>query len=415
MNSYKSLFPIFREYPDLIYLDSASTTQKPQEVISAVSRFYTKYNSNVGRSSYFLADLASHNLWQTRLKLQKFLNASYPEEIIFTAGATDSANLVAELLLQNQKLFCSKDTSKEILVGDLEHHSNLLPWLKLTNHGFKFRQIKYLKEGFVDMVDFKKKLSTKTKLVVLSHVSNVSGQILPVKEIVSLVHQQNSLVVVDGSQAVSHLQVDLRSLDADFYFFSAHKMYAPTGVGVLYGKKKLLDSVKPVRVGGGVPLEVKKTKLDPIKDDFTFKYKKSFLPYFLEAGTPNLAGIAGLDMAIDWIQAQSPTKIKTNQDQLTAFLIRELKKFRNLNIIHPQVQRVGIVSFDIQGINSADLGQILSRYKVAVRTGNLCAEPFLNSLGFDTGVCRVSLAIYNDKLDLVRFLEFLNKSLKILR
>lgn len=379
----KNKFPIFSEKEDLVYLDSAATTHKPKKVIDAIVNFYSKEYATVHRGLYGLAFEATSKIEETRKTVADFIGAK-ETEIVFTAGATESANLVA---YGNNTL----EEDDEILVSILEHHSNLLPWKMLAKRkNAKLITFGIDKEGRLDLKDFKEKISLKTKIVAVSHQSNVFGITNPIKEITKIAHSFGAIVVVDGAQQIAHDKVDVKDLDADFYFFSAHKMYGPTGVGILYGKYDLLDKMDPFLTGGGM-----------VEEETTFRAP----PHKFEAGTPMIASIIGLKSTIEFIEETTFEKIKAKETVLSMMLYDALKD--KVEFLTPLCRGTSILSFTLKEMHPSDLSILLSLDNISFRVGNMCAQPLLKSLN-KPSIIRISLGVYNDKQDIDSFLKALN-------
>lgn len=408
LTSIRQDFPILNTNmngKELVYLDNASTTQKPQCVIDSVINFYTKSNSNVHRGIYSLSMEATEMYENTRLKVQKFVNAKYCDEIIFTKGTTESINLVATSLGRvSPQIFQRGD---EIILTEMEHHSNIVPWQILAKEkGLKVKFAPINQTGELDILEFEKMLNPRVKIVAVCHISNTLGTVNNVQQIVYLARKNGSLVIVDGAQTVSHLKVDVQEINADFYVFSAHKMFGPTGVGVLYGKREQLNNMEPYQGGGEM--------IDRVTfDGFT----TNELPYKFEAGTPNIAGVMGLGVAVDYIEnlRTDYSKILKYESVLLQFATTELKKIKGLKIIGESKNKIPVISFVIEGINSADIAYFLDQKGICIRTGHHCNQPLMQKLGLEeTGTCRVSLAFYNTVEEVGYFIEQLRVCLRIL-
>ena len=369
----KEKFPIFTKKTELIYLDSAATTHKPAIVIDAITKFYSEEYATVHRGFYADALDATNRLEDVRSKVAKFLTCE-PCEVVFTHSATESFNLIA--YSYGEKVVKEGD---EVLVSIAEHHSNYLPWKLLCDRkGGKLIT-------FTDLEDFKGKLTPKTKIVAITHQSNVLGIINPLKEITALAHEVSAVVVADGVQMVAHGHVNVKELDVDFYTFSAHKMYGPTGVGVLFGKADLLEAMDPFHGGGGMVERV----------DEQITYRK--IPHKFEAGTPMIASILGLGAAIDFITDIGFEKIKAHESALSCSLYDSLNGL--VTFVNPACRGASIVAFTMKGMHPLDIGTLLSLDNISVRAGNMCAQPLLQWLGLDS-VVRVSVGIYNDSSDI---------------
>ncbi len=377
--NFRKEFPLLTQYPSLIYLDNAATTHKPLPVLDAVRQFYIQDNSNTNRGVYKLAEKATLALENSRKIVQKFISASHPEEIIFTKGTTESLNLVANSIT-------NLNPGDKILVTQMEHHSNLLPWQKLAKH-LKERLIMLpiTPDGEIDREIWKNHLSSQIKIIALTHVSNVLGTINPIKELIKIARQVSpqAIIIVDGAQAVAHIPVDVVDLDCDFYAFSGHKMYAPMGIGVLYGKKNRLEHLDTYQVGGGT--------LNTFAIDNT---EYTDLPFRLEAGTPNVAGAVGLASAINFLTQVGWEKIQQHENILYHCGKETLSHFPELKIQGKNLNKIALFSFYSKKIHSHDLASILGEMNIAVRAGHHCALPLMEF--YDTSsTVRISTALYN--------------------
>lgn len=377
-------FPIFGRKvggKKLIYFDSASTTQKPKAVIDAVSSFYSNSNSNVHRGLYFLSQKATATFEATREKVRQFINALTREEIVFVRGATEAINLAAACF--GREFLRRGD---EVLISEMEHHSNIVPWqIACHARGAKLRVVPITDKGELKIKDYEKLLTKKTKIVALTHVSNVLGTINPVKKITQIAHKKGAVVLVDGAQAAGHIRVDVKDLGCDFYAFSGHKMYGPTGIGVLYGKQEWLEKMPPYQGGGEMIKEV------------TFK-KTTYndLPQKFEAGTPDIAGVVGLGAAIDYINKVGLEKIGLHEEGLLEYGQKALSSIDGIEIFGRARNKTGIISFNLKGTHAHDLGTFLDGEGIAVRTGHHCCQPLMARLGVTT-CCRASFGVYNKK------------------
>jgi cysteine desulfurase/selenocysteine lyase len=394
---YKADFPILKQKingRDLVYFDNAATTQKPEAVLDAVDNYNRNINANPHRGAHTLSVRATDAYENARDKVRDFINAEKSEEIIFTRNTTESINLLAN------SLEALVEEGDEILISVLEHHSNILPWQQLAER--KNLKLKYLypdQNYRIPISELKDKLTAKTKIFSISQMSNVSGVINPVKEMAELAHQKDALVVVDGAQGAPHIKTDVRDLDADFYAFSGHKMLGPMGIGVLYGKKELLEELPPFLKGGGMIEYVK-------EQDSTY----APLPEKFEAGTPNVEGAVGLQAAIEYLEEIGLDKIKEHELELTEYALEKMKELDYVEIAGPLdlEARGGIISFNLKDIHSHDLATIVDSEGIAIRSGHHCAQPLmkfyrLNSTG------RISFYLYNTKAEVDRFLESLEK------
>ena len=381
----------------LVYLDNAATNQKHQSVIDAVSQFYEKENSNIHRGVHYLSQLSTNKFEQTRECVKDFINAQHTHEVIFTKGTTDSINLLA---------FCySKILKKgdEVIVSEMEHHSNLVPWQMCCDYSQAIlKVIPITSTGELDMSFLKKELNSKTKLVALTHISNSLGTINPIEKIIELTHQTDAKILIDGAQAAAHVNVDVQRLDVDFYCFSAHKLYGPTGVGVLYGKEELLNMLPPYQGGG-----------EMIKDVSIHKTTYAGLPHKFEAGTPNIAGVIAFKNAIEFIKDIGVKKMKDHEDSLLKYATLKLENIPGLSIIGTAAEKSGIISFIISDIHHYDLGLILDKLGVAIRTGHHCTQPVMKKMNI-SGTSRISFACYNTKKEVDYTVECIKKAIKML-
>ncbi len=374
-------FPILKKQingKQLIYFDNAATSQTPTCVINSISDYYNNYNSNIHRGVHSLSEEATEAYEKARGKIQIHFNAKHKEEIIFTSGTTHSINIVSNGFLD---LMGEDD---EIIVSGLEHHSNIVPWqmmCKKTNS--KLKVIPLDKNGELDLKEFKNLVSKKTKLVFLNHVSNALGIINPIEEIIQISHSYNALVLIDGAQSAAHFKIDLQKLNVDFFTASAHKLCGPTGVGFLYGKKELLEKIEPF-MGGGEMIS-----------DVTFeKTTYAEVPHKFEAGTPNISGVIAFGVALDYMNSLGFENIRQYEDKLLKYATEKLKEIDGLIIYGDVKNKTSVISFNISGIHSYDIGSILDKYGVAVRTGQHCAQPIMDHFDIP-GTVRVSLSFIN--------------------
>lgn len=365
----------------LVYLDNGATSQKPQAVIDAIARYYQKENSNIHRGVHFLSEQATAAYEAARAKMQTFVNAAHREEIIFVRGTTEAINLVAQSYGRS-----SLKAGDEILVSAMEHHSNIVPWQMLSEQtGARLRVIPINHDGELVLDEYRRLLNDRTKLVSVTHVSNALGSIVPVKEIVAAAHERGIPVMLDGAQAVPHLKVDVQELGCDFYAFSGHKMFGPTGVGVLYGRRERLESMPPYQGGGDMISLV------------TFeKTHYNVLPYKFEAGTPNVAGGIGLGAAVDYLQALPWDQVMAHEEDLLSYGTEQLMKIGGLKIIGTAKRKAGVLSFVFNNIHAHDVGTILDQEGVAVRAGHHCAMPVMQRFGVPA-TTRASFAFYNTR------------------
>jgi cysteine desulfurase/selenocysteine lyase len=400
--SARADFPILTQTVNdlpLVYLDNAATTQKPQSVIDAISHYYTTTNANIHRGNHTLAIQATQSYEEVRRKVAAYLNAPSADQIIFTRGTTESVNLVAYSFGQ---AFVKE--GDEVIVSQLEHHSNYVPWeLMCQRQGANFRVIPFDEKGELDLQAFRDLLNEKTKLVAVNHVSNSLGTVNPIEEIVNLAHAANVPILVDGAQAIQHLPHDVQALDADFYAFSGHKMYAPMGIGVLYGKREWLEKMPPFQSGGEMIDEVTPTKV-------TF----NVLPYKFEAGTPNVADVIGLGAAIDYINQFDFAQLQIFESDLLDHGLDLLKAIPGLKVYGNPKHRSAILPFNVEGIQHYDLGILLDTKGIAVRTGQHCTQPIMDALHI-AGTVRASLALYNTREDLDALAHGIERVIRMIR
>jgi len=395
-------FPILSEKvynKDLIYFDNAATTQKPRCVVEKIEYAYFHLNANIHRGVHYLSLKATEAHEAARLTAAEFLHAEKKEEIIFTRGTTESINLVA---FSFGEAFCHP--GDEVIVSAMEHHSNIVPWQMLCERkGMKLRVIPISENGELDMVAYSSLLNEKTRIVSVAHVSNVLGTINPVKEIIRIAHEKNIPVLIDGAQAVPHLSVDVRELDADFYVFSGHKIYGPTGIGILYGKEKWLNAIPPYQGGGEMISTV------------TFeKTTYNELPFKFEAGTPDYVGSTALAEALRYINNIGLDNIAAYENELLHYAEQQLMEIENMHIIGTAKNKCSVLSFLVDGIHPYDIGMLLDKLGIAVRTGHHCAQPIMDMFGIP-GTVRASFAFYNTKEEIVRFTEALKKVVNMLK
>ena len=378
----------------LVYLDNAATTQKPTQVLEAIAAYYAKDNANVHRGVHTLAERATAAYEAARERVRSFIHAASTKEVLFTRGTTTGLNWVAryaESVLQ---------PGDEVLISVMEHHSNTIPWQEACKKTGARLIYAYLKDGMLDLADFRSKLTEKTRFVALAHVSNVLGVVNPIKEIADLVHQANALLVVDGAQSVPHMKIDVQDLDVDFFAFSGHKMLGPTGIGVLYGKEELLERMSPVEFGGEMI-------------DFVYEQEATWkeLPWKFEAGTPNIAGAIGLAVAIDYLDKIGMETVHQYEQELIAYVFPKLQAVEGLTIYGSEdlAQRSGVISFNLAGLHPHDVATALDYEGVAVRAGHHCAQPLLSYLGVAATV-RASFYLYNTKADCDKLIEALQKT-----
>jgi len=365
---------------DLVYFDNGATTQKPDSVIAAESNYYQNENSNVHRGVHFLSGLATDKFEETRITIQNFINAKHSHEIIFTKGTTDSINIVAS----GYRSLLNK--GDEIIISELEHHSNIVPWqMCCEQSGATLKVIPLLDNGTLDMAEFGNLLSKNTKLVSIAHISNTLGTINPIEKIIEKAKAVGAKVLIDGAQAASHISINMQSLDADFYCFSAHKLYGPTGVGILYGKEDVLNEL-PAYQGGG----------EMIKEVSFKKTTYAGLPHKFEAGTPNIAGVVAFKAAINFITGLGINNIAKHEEELLKYATEEVLKIEGLRIYGTAKNKSAIISFNINELHPYDIGMIVDKMGIAVRTGHHCTQPIMDKFNIP-GTARISLAVYNTK------------------
>ena len=390
-------FPILDQIVNdepLVYLDNAATTQKPKAVLEAMNQYYQEDNANVHRGVHTLAERATAFYEAARETVRRFINASSTKEVLFTRGTTTGLNWIgrfAEEILEE---------GDEVLISIMEHHSNILPWQEACRKAGAKLVYVYLKDGGLDLEDFRKKLTDRTKFVSIAHASNVLGVINPVQEIAQLAHEKGAIVVVDGAQSVPHMKIDVQKLDADFFVFSGHKMAGPTGIGVLYGKEQYLNQMSPVEFGGEMI-------------DFVYEQSATWkeLPWKFEAGTPNMAGAIGLAAAIDYLEAIGMDAIERHEQDLIAYVFPKLQAIEGLKIYGSQdlAKRSGVISFNLGDLHPHDLATALDYEGVAVRAGHHCAQPLIQYLEVPA-TARASFYLYNTKEDCDKLVEALIKT-----
>ena len=398
LEEIKKDFPLL-ENRDIAYLDSGATTQKPKQVIEAIEKYYKNNNANPHRGAYSLSIEATEQYENTRTKIAEFINAKHREEIIFSKNATESLNLIA-YSYGIEKL--KKD--EEVVISIMEHHSNLVPWQKVTKKTGSKLKYMYINENYeIPDEEIENKITEKTKIVGITHISNVLGTINNIKKIIKYAHKKGAIVIVDASQSIPHIKIDVQDLNADFLVFSGHKMLAPLGIGVLYGKREILNNMTPFLMGG-----------DMI--EYVYEQETTFapLPNKFEAGTQNVEGVIGLGAAIDYIQKIGYDKIQEKENEIIKYARQELSKLKYLKLyITPNSQNhSSVISFNINGVHPHDVASILDSENVCVRSGNHCAQPLMRFLGIDS-TCRASFYFYNTKEDVDRLVSALNKAYKM--
>jgi cysteine desulfurase/selenocysteine lyase len=397
---FKKDFPIL-EKKDIVYLDSGATTQKPIQVIKAIDDFYENSNANPHRGAYTLSMEATEVYENTRTKIAKFINAKYREEIIFSKNATESLNLIAYSYGMN-----NLKEDDEIVISIMEHHSNLVPWQEVAKRTKAKLNYMYINDEFeLSDEEIESKITDKTKVVGIAHVSNVLGTINNVEKIIKYAHKKGAVVIVDASQSIPHMRIDVQKLDADFLVFSGHKMLAPLGIGILYGKKEILNKMNPFLMGG-----------DMIEYVYEQNTTYAPLPNKFEAGTQNVEGVVGLGAAIDYIENIGYETIAKIEKEVVSYAVEKLSKldFLDLYLTPNRENHSGVISFNIKGVHPHDVASILDSNNVCVRSGNHCAQPLLRSMGIDS-TCRASFYFYNTKEDVDKLVEALEKAYEMFK
>ena len=393
-------FPILHQMINgkpLIYLDNAATSQKPKNVIDAVETYYREYNSNIHRGVHTLSENATETYESSRLKIKNFINANSTKEIVFVRGATEAINLVAQSLGRD-----SLNENDEIIITELEHHSNIVPWQLLSQQtGAKLKFIPINNKGELIEEEYKKLLNKKTRIVAVGHISNALGTINPIETIITMAHEYDAKVLIDGAQAAPHTLIDVKKLDCDFYVFSGHKLFGPTGVGVLYGKKDLLEKMPPYQ-GGGDMIKMVSMKETQYND----------LPYKFEAGTPNIAGVIGLGAAIDYVNKIGLENISTYENELLNYANQQASEITGLKFIGTARQKASILSFTLDGIHPHDVGTILNSEGIAIRTGHHCAMPVMEYFKIPA-TSRASFTFYNTHEEIDALIKTIEKCKKV--
>ena len=393
-------FPILHQMINgkpLIYLDNAATSQKPKNVIDAVETYYREYNSNIHRGVHTLSENATETYESSRLKIKNFINANSTKEIVFVRGATEAINLVAQSLGRD-----SLNENDEIIITELEHHSNIVPWQLLSQQtGAKLKFIPINNKGELIEEEYKKLLNKKTRIVAVGHISNALGTINPIETIITMAHEYGAKVLIDGAQAAPHTLIDVKKLDCDFYVFSGHKVFGPTGVGVLYGKKDLLEKMPPYQ-GGGDMIKMVSMKETQYND----------LPYKFEAGTPNIAGVIGLGAAIDYVNEIGLENISTYENELLDYANQQASEITGLKFIGTARQKASILSFTLDGIHPHDVGTILNSEGIAIRTGHHCAMPVMEYFKIPA-TSRASFTFYNTHEEIDALIKTIEKCKKV--
>ena len=399
-NRLRSQFPALNQEvrgKPLVYLDNAATSQKPQSVIDAISDYYSRYNANVHRGLHALSEMATAEYEGARAKVRKFINAANDQEIIFVRGTTDGINLIAGSYGHSNLA-----PGDEIVISEMEHHSNIVPWQMLCEQtGAELKVVPFNEDGELLVDEYESMLGPRTKLVAMAHTSNALGTINPVKTIVEMAHARDIPVLIDGAQAVPHGPVDMQDLDCDFFTFSSHKVFGPTGMGVLYGKAEILESMPPYQGGG-----------DMIKSVTFEKTIYNDLPYKFEAGTPNIAGAIGLGAAIDYVETVGMARIFDYEKRLLNYAHEALSSIERVRILGTAGEKAGVVSFLLEGIHAHDVGTILDTEGVAIRTGHHCAQPVMQHFGVPA-TARASLAFYNTRSDIDALVKGLDKVIEV--
>lgn len=402
IQSIREQFPILQEKvhnKPLVYLDNAATTQKPRCVIEALATYYETYNANIHRGAHYLAAKATEIYEQTRHKVASFLNAASPDEIIFTRGTTEGINLVASTF--GRKFI---DEGDEIIISTMEHHSNIVPWQMLCEEkGAVLKVIPINEAGEIILEEYEKLLSPRTKLVSVVHISNALGTINPIKQMIEKAHQVGAKFLVDGAQGAVHLEIDVQDLDCDFYAFSGHKIYAPTGIGALYGKREILETIPPYHGGG-----------EMIKDVTFEKTTYNDLPFKFEAGTPNIADVIALAKALDFVQELGKNNITAHENKLLEYATKRMQEVEGLRIVGTAKEKASVISFVFEDIHHSDVGTLLDSQGIAIRTGHHCTQPLMKHWGL-IGTSRASFAVYNTTEEVDALITGLQKVVKMLR
>src|SRR5882762_3067961 len=395
-------FPVLQQQvhgKNLIYFDNAATTQKPRRVIDSLVAYYEGYNANIHRGIHTLAEKATKAFEETRRAAQLFIGAKHLEEVVFTTGVTGSINLVAS---SYGRTFLKE--GDEVIISGMEHHSNIVPWQMICDEKkANLKVIPVTATGELDLDEFRKLLTSRTKLVAVNHASNSLGTINPIREMIRLAHAAGAVVLIDGAQAAAHLEIDVQDLDCDFYCISSHKMYGPTGTGILYGKKNILEKMPPY-MGGG----------EMIKEVTFAKTTYNDLPYKFEAGTPNIADVIALNEAINFINTLGKEQIAEHESELLGYAAEKLRAIPGLKLIGTAEEKVAVQSFIIEGIHHFDIGQMLDTRGIAVRTGHHCTQPLMDRFGIE-GTVRASFSIYNTKAEIDEMIEGLKRIVNFMK
>ena len=395
-NRIRDKFPILNKKINnnqLVYFDNAATTQKPIQVIESINKYYSEYNANIHRGIHTLAEKATQEYEKTRKTVSKFINSRSEKEVIFTRGTTEGINLIASSFVKN---FIKK--GDEIIISEMEHHSNIVPWQMICEeNGIILKTINVFENGEIDLDNFKKLISNKTKFLSIVHTSNTLGTVNPIKEMIEICKKNNINTMIDGAQASAHSKIDVQDLNCDFFVLSAHKMYGPTGVGIVYGKEEILEKMPPY-MGGG----------EMIKDVNFKKTTYNELPYKFEAGTPNIGDVIGFNEALSFINNIGLDNISLYEKELKNYASNSFNKIEGINIIGNSKNKIGIFSFTMDKIHYYDLGLLLDSKGIAIRTGHHCTQPLMDKFNLE-GTARVSLAIYNTKNEIDYFVEKLKQ------
>ena len=402
IQAIREQFPILKEKvhnKNLVYLDNAATAQKPRSVIQALQNYYESYNANIHRGAHYLAAKATEIYEQTRYKVAKFLNATSPDEVVFTKGTTEGINLVASTF--GRRFIGEGD---EIVISTMEHHSNIVPWQMLCEEkGAILKVIPINEAGEIIFEEYEKLLSPHTKLVSVVHISNALGTINPIKKMIEKARQVGAKFFVDGAQGAVHLDIDVQDLDCDFYAFSGHKVYAPTGIGALYGKREILEAMPPYHGGG-----------EMIKEVSFEKTTYNDLPFKFEAGTPNIADVIAFAKALDFVQGLGKSNIAIYEHKLLEYGTKRIQEIEGLKIVGTATDKAGVISFVFDDIHHSDVGTLLDTQGIAVRTGHHCTQPLMKRLGL-SGTTRASFAVYNTFEEIDALIVGLQKAVKMLR
>jgi len=402
IDSIRKEFPALKQQvygKQLVYFDNAATTLKPQCVIDEIKRYYEHENSNIHRGTHYLSQKATEAFEETRQYIARYLNAMHMHEIVFVRGATEGINLIAHSF---SEAFLKE--GDEIIISTLEHHSNIVPWqMVCEKRKTKLKIIPLLQDGSIDIEAYKNLFSEKSKLVAITHISNALGVITPLKELVKIAHQHNVPVMVDGAQGIVHTNIDVQELDCDFYCFSGHKIYGPMGIGVLYGKEKWLDTMPPYQGGG-----------EMIKDVSFEKTTWNSLPFKFEAGTPNVSAVLGLRKAIEFVEQIGISQIEKYESNLLEYITDIVKSIEDITIYGTSAQKSGVLSFNIEGVHPYDIGVLLDKMGIAVRTGHHCAQPLMSYFSIP-GTVRASFGMYNTIEEIDVFINGLRKSIQMLK